>query len=385
MEIFEVNSDNLSKAFLEMPLSIYKNDENWVRPLNQDINKVFDKKANKLFRQGDAKRWLVKQDGKWIGRIAAFYNDKISRKEDQPTGGLGFFECIDNKEAANLLFETSIAWLKESGQEAVDGPINFGDRNNWWGLLVEGFTPPNYTCNYNPSYYQKLFEDFGFQTYFKQFTYYRTVMKPLSETVNEKAERIFANKDFTFRHMKKKEWEKYAQDFATIYNAAWVKHGVPKLELRQAKAIFKSMRPVLDEEIVWYAYYKEEPVAFFIMLPELNQLFKYVNGKMNLLGKLKFMYHKIMGHCTKMFGVVFGVVPEHQGRGLTGAIVKAVGNKVQVDDFRYKDFEMNWIGDFNPSMMKVAEEVGGEIAKIHITYRYLFDREKEFKRHPILK
>lgn len=384
MELVEVSNESHKKEFLKFPVRLYKEDKNWVRPLDKDINAVFDKSKNKLFRDGEAIRFLLIRDGNTIGRVAAFYNKKNANKEKQPTGGMGFFECIHDQQAANKLFDVCIDWLKSKGMEAMDGPINFGDRNNWWGLLVEGFLPPNYTCNYNFPYYEELFENYGFKTYFKQFTYQRPIMKPLSETVENKAARVFANKDYRFEHMKVKNWEKYAEDFASIYNSAWVKHGVPKLELRQAKAIFKSMKPVLDEEIVWFAYYKNEPIAFFIMLPELNQLFKYVNGKLDLIGKLKFLYHKKMGHCKTMFGVVFGVVPEQQGKGITGAIVKAVGIKVQTGTFRYKDIEMNWIGDFNPSMMRVAVEVGGEINKVHKTYRYLFDRNKEFERHPIL-
>lgn len=385
MNFSKVNSKQEAGKFLKMAVDLYKGDPNWVRPLDADIEKVFDPKKNKLFRQGEAARWILERDGKIIGRIAAFYNEKIAKKEDQPTGGIGFYESINEQEVANALFDKAVEWLKEKGMEAADGPINFGDRNNWWGLLIEGFAPPNYTCNYNYPYYQELWENYGWRTYFKQLTYFRKTAKPLYPIVEEKAQRVFANPDYDFKHMELKNWEKYASDFATIYNKAWAKHGVPKLDERQAKNIFKTMKPVIDEEIVWYGYYKDEPVCFFIMLPELNQLFRHVNGKMDLIGKLKFLYHKKMGHINKMFGLVFGVVPEQQGKGLTGAIVKCVANMVHVPNWRYEDFEMNWIGDFNPSMMKVAEEVGGEISKIHITYRYLFDRNKEYKRHPILK
>lgn len=385
MQFTEVKSKNDVRKFLELPVNLYKGDKNWIRPLDKDIEKVFDPKSNKLFRDGNAIRWILEKDGKVVGRIAAFYNMAKAKKEDQLTGGIGFYESINDQEVANALFDKAIAWLKDQGMEAADGPINFGDRNNWWGLLVDGFLPPNYTCNYNYPYYQALWENYGWKLYFNQYTYYRPTAKELYPIVEKKAQRVFANPDYHFKHMEVKNWEKYAEDFATIYNKAWVKHGVPKLDLRQAKNIFQSMKPVLDEEIVWFGYYKDEPVCFFIMLPELNQLFKYVNGKMDLIGKLKFLYHKKMGHCRKMFGVVFGVVPDQQGKGLTGAIVKSVANLVHVDNWRYEDFEMNWIGDFNPSMMKVAEEVGGEISKTHITYRYLFDRTKAYKRHPILK
>jgi hypothetical protein len=146
----------------------------------------------------------------------------------------------------------------------------------------------------------------------------------------------------------------------------------------------KQMKPVLDEEIVWFAYYNNEPVGFFIMLPELNQLFKHLNGKFNLFAKLKFLYYKWRGVCKKMFGVVFGIVPEHQGKGLEGAIVIAAAKVVQPKK-KYTDFEMNWIGDFNPKMMHLSESVGGKILKTHVTYRKLFDETREFKRMPVIE
>ena len=385
MKIREVQSARDRKEFLELPVRLYKGDENWIRPLDKDIEKVFDPKENKLFRNGEATRFLAEIDGKVSGRIAVFIDHKASKKEDQPTGGIGFFECIDEKELAFAMFDKCRAWLEEKGMEAMDGPINFGERNNWWGLLVDGFTPANYCCNYNHAYYQQFFEDYGFELYFNQYTYYREVEEELSDKIKAKTDRIFANPDYTFDHFRKSKMEKYADDFLEIYNKAWVKHGVGKLKKAQAMAVFKQMKPVIDERIVLFAYHKGEPAAFFIMLPELNQLFKYVNGKLDLLGKLKFVYHKWKGSCTKMFGVVFGVVPEHQGRGLEGAIVGYSSTMVQGGRTNYVDFEMNWIGDFNPKMMKLCENVGGRICKTHKTYRYLFDRNKPFKRHPIIE
>ena len=384
VKIREVQTKADQKEFLKFPVSIYKGDPNWIRPLDSDIEKVFDPKQNKLFRNGEAARFLAERNGKTVGRIAVFIDQKSAKKEQQLTGGLGFFECLNEKEVAFALFDKAIEWLKERKMEAVDGPINFGERNNWWGLLVDGFSPPNYCCNYNPPYYQQFFEEYGFQLYFNQYTYYREVEEELSDKIKAKTERIFANPDYTFDHFRKSQMEKFADDFLTIYNKAWVKHGVNKLKKAQAMAVFKQMKPVIDERIVLFAYYKGEPVAFFIMLPELNQLFKYVNGKLNLLGKLKFLYYKMTGACTKMFGVVFGVVPEHQSKGLEGAIVGYSSQMVQGGKTNYVDFEMNWIGDFNPKMMKLCENVGGRICKTHHTYRYLFDRNKPFERHPII-
>ncbi|RRN76288.1 hypothetical protein EIM50_25455, partial [Pseudoxanthomonas sp. SGD-10] len=196
-----------------------------------------------------------------------------------------------------------------------------------------------------------------------------------------------ANPDYTFEHMRKSNLPKYIEDFRTVYNKAWVKHaGVKEMSPAQAKVIMNQLKPVLDEKIIWYAYYKGECVGFYVNIPELNQLFKYVNGKLDLIGKLKFLYHKWRGTNKTMYGIVFGIAPEHQKKGVEAAmIVEAARVILDKDQVSYTDFQMNWIGDFNPKMMNVAEQIGGKIYKTHHTYRYLFDRTKEFKRHPIIQ
>ena len=127
------------------------------------------------------------------------------------------------------------------------------------------------------------------------------------------------------------------------------------------------------------------PVAFFISLPEINQIFKHVNGKLDWFGKLKFIWHKFNKTNKKAFGILFGVVPDHQGTGVDGALIMASRELWQSNKMQYTDFEMNWIGDFNPKMIKVSENLGATVYQTFITYRYLFDRTKEFKRHPVVE
>lgn len=387
MQLVEVSDSKTSKEFLHLPIRLYKGEPNWIRPLDKDVNTVFDAEKNKTFRNGECTRWLLRDEqGVTIGRIAAMVNKKtVNKDNDQPTGGIGFFECIDSQEAANLLFDTGKKWLMEREMEAMDGPINFGDRDAWWGLLVDGFDrEPNYQCNYHFPYYQSLFETYGFQMYFKQFTFGRYTMEPLSERLKTKALIASKDTDYTFRHIEKSKLKKYAEDFRTVYNDAWASHsGVAKMTSLQANTIINKMKPVMDEKIMWFGYHKEEPVGFYINIPELNQVFKHVSGKMNLLGKLIFLYHKIRKTNKKMMGLVFGISPNHQGKGVDGALIMATRAMVQDKYKRYTELEMNWIGDFNPKMLKVVDQVGGDVIKTHHTYRYLFDRTKPFERMPI--
>ena len=247
---------------------------------------------SKLLENSDDKISILKNNNETIGRIAAFYSSK-NDKEKLRVGGCGFFECINNQKTANLLFDTAKEWLIEKGYNSMDGPINFGERDKWWGCLVEGFQiEPNYQQNYGKNYYQNLFEEYGFKLLFKQFTFLKKTRTPLSERLAEKAARAMKDPNYNFRTLEKNNMDKYVNDFTKIYNDAWSKYpGVSKLELSQAKLLFAQLKPILDEKILWFAYHNNDPVGFFISIPEMNQIFKHVNGKLDLFGKLKTFYH----------------------------------------------------------------------------------------------
>jgi hypothetical protein len=385
MQLKEVNNETLAREFLLLPVRLYKNDPNWIRPLDKDIEEVFDRKKNKYFRHGEAIRWVLYDDGgKVIGRVAAFINKKTAKTFEQPTGGLGFLECEDNKQAAFILFDTCKQWLTERGMEAMDGPVNFGEKDKWWGLMVDGFSEPTYCMYYHHKYYRAFFEEYGFKTYFEQYNFIMEVTQKLPEKYAEKAARVAQNPGYTCVHIDKKQLPKFAEDFRSVYNSAWTKHHNFKgMSQEQAMAIMKAIKPIMEEELMWFAYFNGQPVAFYIMLPEVNQIFKHLNGKFNTLAKLKFLYLRWRGVCRKMFGVAFGIAPEHQGKGVEGYIITHTARKIQPMG-RYDTFEMTWIGDFNPKMVAICEDLGARRYRTYITYRKLFDEGREFKRAPII-
>lgn len=385
----EVKTNEQELTWIQFPAQLYKDDPNYIPSLQQDIKDVFDPEKNKVFSldKSEVIRWLLKEkDGTIIGRIAAFVNGKTYTKEEQPTGGCGFFDCIDDQDAADRLFDAAKDWLRTRGMEAMDGSVNFGERDKFWGVLVDGFVEQNYGMFYNAPYYQKLYENYGFKLYFNQYTYGREAHlrnNDFSESFYKKAASTLNNPDITFRWLSGSEVKKGPEYFHKVYNAAWGGHsGVPAMKLEQCEKMFKKLKPIYDKRLIYFGFYKDEPISFFISIPELNTLFKHVNGKMDLLGKLKFLYHKYTGSCNKILGLVFGVVPEWQGKGVETAMIVAWSKT----DWRpYETIEMNWCGDFNPKMMKVCEQLGGSIIKTHVTYRYLFDRNKPFKRCPIIE
>ena len=398
MQLVEVSSPQLGKEFLLVNVELNKNNPAYIRPLDKDIYQVFDKEKNKTYRSGEAIRWILKDDnGKNIGRIAAFTNKKYKNKgDDVPVGGIGFFDCINDQAAADMLFDVAKHWLIQKGMQAMDGPINFGERDRWWGLVVKGTElQPMYCMNFNPAYYVTLFENYGFKNYYNQVCFALDARKRVQQKFYDRHNECSKDPNYSSAHIKKNQLEKFAKDFTVVYNKAWAGHGgLKQLEEKVVLKMFKSMKPVLDERLCWFVYYKNEPIAIWINLPDLNQWFKYLNGGFSLWHKLKFLWLKATKPNKKFTGLVFGVVPEFQGKGVDSYMIiegSFVIQKTRIENGQYfigepiyDYYEMQWIGEFNPKMINVSEALGTYRNRILTTYRYLFDRTKEFKRHPIL-
>ena len=383
MKAVKVVSDHHIKIFLDFPATLFADDKNYIRPLDKDIEAVFDRQKNKFFRFGECERFLFfNERDQAVGKIAVFINKKY--KQSQPTGGIGFFDCINDQKAADFIFDYAKNRLQEKGMEAMDGPINFGERDQFWGLLIEGFSEPLYAMNYNAAYYQQLFEHYGFQTYFNQLCFGRKIHVPLSENFIHMHERISRNPAISARRMKVKDLEKYAADFTEVYNRAWATHGEGKqLTIAHTLRLFKKLKPVINEHISWFVYENEKPIAMWMNIPDLNQWFKFLGGKFGLWHKLKFLLVKKFKTNKKMVGLVFGIVPEWQRKGIDGYMIWE-GTKHFRKETHFEDYEMQWIGDFNPKMIRIAENLETEVTRKLATYRYLFDRKKTFERHKTL-
>lgn len=386
MEIIEVTDPQHIKAFHRIPFLVYKDFKNWVPHLKQDVEKVFDPKKNKAFRGGEAKRWILKNDqGEYIGRIAAFVDPKYYKAFKQPTGGLGFFECINDREAAFLLLGTAKKYLLTKGMKAIDGPINFGEKNEYWGLLVQNFDyPSTYQMNFNPPYYQQFFEEFGFKIYYEQYVFWRDLERDAEDVFQRKANILWDDPRFKVTNVNGYSDHQLAEFFLGVYNEAWGKHeGFKTMKYDQALKIMKAIKPVKDVRITLFAFYDNKPIAFYINLPELNQIFKHVNGNLNLWGKLKFLFYKRFKGSTTMYGVVFGVVPEFQGKGVEAAMIKFAGIHIRKKT-QYQDTILTWIGDFNVKMLKVCKNLNASLLRKLYTYRLILDDNIPFERAPFI-
>lgn len=374
MQIIEVTDKKTIKDFLNVPRILYKNDKNFICPLDIDIERIFDPKRNPYFTHGVCTRWILKDDqNNLIGRVAAFINEKKAHVFEQPTGGMGFFDCIDNKDAAFILFDTCKKWLVDRGMKAMDGPINFSENDSFWGLLVEGFTEPPYGMNYNHPYYRKFFEEYGFVPYYEQITNFLDLTKPFPERFWKIADWLMSKPGFTFEHFKRENAEKYLQDIKKVYDEAWANHeGFTPLKIEDVRSGFEKAKPILIDDFVWFAYHEGEPIGFCVMLPDVNQIFKHFNGKLNLINKLRFLYYKHKKVMNRAKITVMGVSPRFQRYGIESGIFRHQ-EKPFLKRKNFKTIELSWVGDFNPKMNALHAATGSIPIRKHITYRMFFE------------
>jgi hypothetical protein len=381
MVLTEVNNTITRKQFLEVPKVLYKNDPFWVCPLDMEIENTFNPEKNSCFKHGDARRWiLTTQQGELAGRIAAFYDKNKCFQNLQPTGGIGFFECVDDQSSANLLFDTAKDWLTSQGMKAMDGPINFGENFVNWGLLVEGFMQQGYGMPYNFPYYRQLFEQYGFKTYFEQYCFHDEFSRDYPEAMRKFGERIWKKPEFSFRHIDMKNPEKYLREMVVMYDKIWSDflESYTPLKYEDLYHIFNDAKAILNERYIWFAYHHEQPIGFLVVFPDMNEILrKLKNGKLSPLNILKFIYYRRRA-ITRGRLLISGVIPEFQRTGVIGGIYLKLVDTMREDGLR--ELELSWVGDYNVTVNRMYGQFGATKEKTHITFRYLFDRNAEFKR-----
>lgn len=363
--------------------SIYADDPHWVAPLDIEVESIFDPNHNSAFKHGDAKRWIVVNGDKQpIGRIGAFYHKEKAMKHKPYTGGVGFFEAIDNQEVADILFNTAKEWLEQNGMEAMDGPVNFGENFLYWGLLVEGYTHQAYGMQYHKPYYKGLFENFGFQNYFNQFSYHVDLTKPFNERQQRFAEFIGRKGNYTFEHLNLKNPDKFIDDIVHIFNAVWsdFHEDYTPLERSDIEQILSDAKDLINEKYIWFVYDEGKPAGMIITFPDVNQVVKPFKGKLTLINKLRFLSRRNNPKViTRARQLISGVTPEYQRAGIIGPLFLKMAAALKENGI--KELEMSWVGEYNTTVNKMYKQMdNAEKAKMHTTYRFLFDRSADFVR-----
>ncbi len=357
------------KAFHDVARKIYRDDPEWVCPLESDIESIFDPNENPNFSNGEAVRWILLDDhGNYLGRVAAFVNYDKTKYHDCPTGGMGFFESVNDRQAAFTLFEKCETWLRERSMKAMTGSVNFGENQEYWGVLVEGFTRPSYGTNYNPPYYEELFRAYSFEPQFKQYTNLLDLRSPLPERFSKVAERLFQKPEFEFFSFKGQKEERFIQDMITVYHKAWKdQRNYSPLRYEYVKHAFEKLKPIIDEDLICFAYAHGEPVGFMVAIPDINQILRGMNGKLNGWKKLKMGWDLWRRRIRKAKVTIMGVVPEYQEKGVEAGMIMSAYHRI-VPRKQYEEVELSWVGDFNEKMRSLHTATGARHEKTHTTF-----------------
>lgn len=353
--------------FIKLPWSIYRGAPNWVPPLIKDMKDTLDVSSNPGMGKIDRGLFLVLLDGKPAGRIFAGIDSNLNNKKNMKLGFFSLFECIDSTEAANLLFDTAFAWFREKGVDSVIGPVSptGTDGDEYKGLLINCFDrPPMIMNSYNPEYYVRLIEQYGFEKDYDVFAYYMDKDLIFKKDPGRAIE--YAQKKYGFRvdtiNLKDIEGEikaiKHVLDLAVPDE--WPDLVAPSLE--EVREMAKKLLTYADPDLIVIARSEEEPIGFALALPDYNQVMIRMNGRLTPLAALKYLWYKRKINSARVF--VMFVIPSFRSKGASYAIYYRVF-KNGVDKGYYWG-EGSTIGETNHRMRADIEGFG---ARHYKTYR----------------
>ncbi|MBN2091397.1 N-acetyltransferase [candidate division KSB1 bacterium] len=366
IEIITVNSKKEQKELIKLPWKIYKNDPNWVPQLIIELKEMMDRTKYPFFEHSEAEFFIAKKDGTTVGRIAAIKNNRHIKVHKENIGFFGFFECVNDQEIANKLFDTATNWCREKGVEALRGPANYS-QNDTCGLLVDAFDQsPVILMTYNPPYYQQLIENYGFTKAMDLYAYYLSAEKKFPERVIKLAEEIKARLNVTVRQINVKDFWNEVEKVKQVYNQAWAPNwGFVPLTDNEIKHIAESLKMAIDPEIVYMAEDNGKPVGFSLAVPDMNQALKHANGRLFPFGLLKILWYKRKIDNARV--IIMGVIPEYQRRGIDTVFYwETYRHAVKKG---YKGGEFSWILDSNTMMNRAAKLVGAHIYKTYRMYQ----------------
>lgn len=352
---------------------VYRGNPQYVYPLRGDVEDILTDK-NKAYDGTNLKLWVVLEEGKRpVGRIAAFIDRGRNEEFKLPVGGIGFFESIEVDAVAELLFEAAEAWLREEGMQAVDGPINFGERDKFWGLLIRGWYRPIYQETYNPPYYQRMFEDRGYQPHEQCLTMRGVVSEFPGDRLAGLAGRVRERYGLYTKQIDKNNLQQGANDFAEAYNSAFSHWPYFKpLTGDDIYPTFKQMKPIMDPHLTSLAYDKDDrPIGLAGLIPDINCFMKDVNGQLNWKGLPRFLWRlKFQKKPRNCKGVAFGIVSDYQRMGVYPLMVDAMfqsGNRHTSRTYKYVDLAT--IRGHNEVMVKTCRQMNTDIHRVHMAYR----------------
>ncbi len=361
IEVLPVKSKSDLMKFIKLPWKIYKDNPYWVPPLIMDRKKLLNKKSNPFFQHGDAEFFLSYKNGELVGRIAAIRNDLHNKYHKDKVGFFGFFESINDQSVADALFDKAKLWLKERGFNTMRGPAN-PSSNDEYGMLIEGFDdPPRLLMNYNPEYYISLCENYGLKKAKDLYAYKLTsenVFK--SDKVRRVAELAAKRSGIKISSLNLKDFKNELNKVKYIYNKAWAPNwGFVPMTDQEIDHMAKDLKPLVEPSLVLFGEIKNQLVGFALTLPDYNQIFKEMNGRLFPFNFLKLWTKR--KNITWSRIITLGIIPEFQKKGLDAVFYWEIVNRANKIGINLG--EASWILEDNEMMNRGAEALNAEIYK----------------------
>jgi GNAT superfamily N-acetyltransferase len=355
------------KKFIEFPYLHYKGADKWIPPLRLQQKEILDVNHHPFFKDAEMALFIAEFNGKPAGRIAAIQNKAFNRFNNEAAGFFGFFECIDNQHVANLLFKVADGWFRNKGLTTIYGPFSPSMMGEI-GVLIEGFDKePGLMMPYNYPYYDKLILNAGYEKKVDLLAF-RIDEVHLDKEKIDRADEIVKRRlpNLVIRDVNLKYIKSEAVIIRDIFNKAWAKNwGFAPVSEAEFDYLVKELRMIIDTDFAHIAEIDGQPVAFSISLPDMNQVFKKMNGKLFPLGIFKLLYYK--NKIRQMRTALMGVLPEWQGKGIdTMMHQRSVMNGIRRG---FSSSELSWLLETNTSMINVAVRLGAFEEKKYRVYK----------------
>jgi hypothetical protein len=365
LQVEEVRNERDLKAFVRFPWQIYRGDWFWVPPLIKDqILKLSPK--HPFHFHAEMNLLLAKRAGVIVGRIAGIIDRHYVEFHREKVGFFGFFESIPDPEIAEVLLERVAGWLRGRGMEKMIGPMN-PSTNDECGLLVEGFdSSPCLMMPYNPRYYPSLLEGFGLKKATDLYAYLMEESSFSQDRLNRVARKLGRREpQLRVRPVSVRNLDRELKIIQDIYNHAWSANwGFVPMTEEEIEFFAKTMKPLVVPDLVLFAYWGDEPVAFSVSLPDYNEVLKHLNGNLGVFGILKFLY---LSRKIKTIRVMLlGVKGTFQKKGAEALLyIETFKRGIQKG---YHRAECSWILEENVLMQRGLEAIGGKRYKTYRIY-----------------
>ena len=371
VEILPVRSGGELERFVRLPMRLSASDPNWISPLIMERMEALTPKTNPFFEHADHQFWLARKDGRDAGRISAQIDHLAPSDPTDPSGYFGMIAAEDDPEIFAALFATAEAWLKQRGKTRALGPFNLSI-NEETGLLVEGQdTPPMVMMGHDQAYVARRVEALGYAKIKDVYAYKVSTEGDFPAAVRRRVDRS-RPEGVSLRQLNWKNYDQEVRAMTEIMNEAWSHNwGFTPITEAETRQLAKSMRPVINEKLVWFADIDGESAGFGVCLPNVNEAIRDIGGKLLPFGWAKLLWRlKVSGVSTgrvPLMGVKRKFAKDFRGQLLPFIIIDAM--KAEAQKAGIKEVEMSWILEDNKPMRAIIEAAGSDRYKTYRIYQ----------------